>query len=101
MSIWPAQERRIAIRDTWGKLLKESYNSEVVVRFFVHCSTGVACHETEAHLGDIVYTRDGDDELVPLAEGQEGITQRVCMPTSHLTHALKTHTLYVERYGEH
>ena len=93
MSIWPAQERRYTIRESWGKLSKEIYSSEVVVRFFVHCSNGVACHETEAHLSDIIYTRDGDDELGTLAEGQEGVTQRVCMPTSHLSHALEERTL--------
>lgn len=85
--IWLAQEKRNTIRETWGKQLKESYSSEVVVRFFVHCSTGEPCQETEAHFGDIIYTHDGDDELGPLQEGQEGVTQRVCMPTPPLTHA--------------
>ena len=49
------------------------------MRFYVHedCTTQGACEETEAHFGDIVYTHDGDDELGGLAEGQEGVTQRV------------------------
>lgn len=55
------------------------------MRFYVHeqCSTKGPCQGTEAHFGDVIYTRDGDDDLGPLAEGQEGVTQRVCMPTSH------------------
>ncbi|CAL5221964.1 g4246 [Coccomyxa viridis] len=77
-------EKRNAIRETWGRLFKESYSSEVVVRFFVHCSTGEPCQETEAHLGDIIYTRDRDDELGPLAEGQEGVTQRVYLMFQHV-----------------
>ncbi|CAL5221966.1 g4248 [Coccomyxa viridis] len=77
-------EKRNAIRETWGKLFKESYSSEVVVRFFVHCSTGEPCQETEAHFGDIIDTRDGDDELGPLAEGQEGVTQRVYLMFQHV-----------------
>ena len=80
--IWLAQEKRNTVRETWGKHLKESYSSEVIVRFFVHCSTGGPCHESEAHFGDIIYTHDGDDKLDPLAEEQEGVTQRVyiCLP---------------------
>ena len=80
------QDRRTAIRESWGKLVRESYSSEVIMRFFVHedCSTRGPCEETEARYGDIVYTRDGVDELGPLAEGQEGVTQRVCMPLLHI-----------------
>ena len=56
------------------------------MRFFVHedCSTAGPCDETEARFGDIIYTRDGDDEMDPLAEGQEGVTQRVRMPLVHI-----------------
>lgn len=50
------------------------------MRFFVHedCSTGGPCQEVEANSGDIIYTRGGDEEQGSLAEGQEGVTQRVC-----------------------
>ena len=79
----PAQERRAAIRESWGKLISDSsggYSSEVIMRFFVHedCGTRGLCEEAEAGFGDVVYTRDGDDQLEYLAEGQEGVTQRVC-----------------------
>ena len=82
----PAQESRAAIRESWGKLIRESYSSQVVMRFFVHedCGTGGPCEEAEAGSGDVVYTHDGDDELGPLAEGQEGVTQRVCIPLLHI-----------------
>ena len=77
-----AQDRRAAIRESWGRVVRESYSSEVVMRFYVHkdCSTRGACEATEAHSDDIVYTHDGDDELGGLAEGQEGVTQRVSLP---------------------
>ena len=99
--IWLAQEKRNLLRETWLKLLKESYGSEVVVRFFVHCNTVLACPETEAHLGDIIYTHDGDEGLAPLAEGQAGVTQRVCMPTLRMTHAPEENTLCTWQDAEH
>ncbi|CAK0786752.1 hypothetical protein CVIRNUC_009966 [Coccomyxa viridis] len=80
-----SQERRAAIRESWGKLVRESYSSEVIMRFFVHedCGTRGPCDDAEAGFGDIIYTRDRDDELGPLAEGQEGVTQRVYLMFEH------------------
>ena len=59
--------------------MRESYSSDIAMRFFVHedCSSRGPCKETEAHNDDTVYTRDGSDEMAPLAVGQEGVTQRV------------------------
>ena len=82
-------------------LVRESYSSEVIMRFFVHedCGTRGPCDDAEAGFGDIIYTRDGDDELGPLAEGQEGVTQRVCLPfiplslqRAHITQEAKRHS---------
>ena len=82
----PAQARRAAIRETWGKTARESFGSEVKMLFYVHEDSGTrgAHEESEARFGDVVYTRDGPDELDRLAAGQEGVTQRVSMPSLHV-----------------
>ena len=66
--------------------MRESYGSEVKLLFYVHEDSGTegVYEESEARSGDVVYTRDGDDELDRLAEGQEGVTQRVSMPSLHV-----------------
>ena len=74
-----AQERRAAVRNTWGK--GWTADKEVIFSFYLHedersDSEKLLVHEERREHDDIVVIRN-DDVGVALSTGQAGVTQRV------------------------
>ena len=78
-----AQDRRDAIRDTWGRHARE--DADVVLHFFAyqhdHGGTGLLLEREAQQHKDLSIIRDEHRSNTPLEYGPEGLTQKVTILT--------------------